>query len=370
VLLAGAALVHVRPAVADTFPDLYSVSVAPNPDATDARTDAIRRAMAVLLTRITGRAGAGDDPRLADLIRGATRYLNAYDPSRDAIRVGFSRSAVEAALLQLNMPIWGDERPATLLWLAVDLGGGQRAELQAVGTAGSRGRETVAGVASNPLTPDAAAAFRAIVDEISSAADERGLPLVLPRLDAEDRRQVRFADVWGGFDPFVARAAVRYAADAVLIGRVGMTDTGPEVGWTFLCGDTRQLRTTSSVRAGIDAIADLYAAKYTVVGGAQLTRMTIQGIRSWPDFGRVLGYLDTVSVIDSVDVESLSTDGEMLLRVAARGDDNQLRQYLTLDGELVPSGEAATGCLASASDSGSMVFVPKSLAGDRELSGQ
>jgi len=341
---------------AATFGDLYIVTVAPDPEAQDTRSDAIRRAMSLLLTRITGRQQASAYPAMQELIDDADRYRDSYSQiSENEIRVGFIPSQIDQALDRLNMPIWGAERPSTLLWIASDFGDGQRVELRASDvvdpiSAGNRiSAGAVSGVASTVLPGEAAAFFEDIAAEMLSAADERGLPIVLPKLDAEDRRYVSFADVWGGFDRFVANAADRYNVDSILIARVSMNEFGLEVRWTAQRGDRRQTLTTPRARMGIDWLADEFASEFTTVGGARLTRITIKDIRGWRDF-RVVEYLESVSIIESVDVESFA-GGDLVLRVTARGDASQLDRVLTLDGELSP-----------AENTDGLVYVPARLA--------
>jgi hypothetical protein len=290
-----------------------------------------------------------------------TSYLSATDE----VRVGFSRSGVNDALTSLNLPIWGAERPSTLVWIAADLGGGQRTEIMADTVTPPRRPGEVLGAAAFPLAEDAQATFDAILDELITTADERGLPIVFPLLDAEDRAQVRFADVWGGFDQFVARAAERYPVDAVLIGRVAVTTFGLEVRWTLLRGELRETVVTADVRSGIDWLADAFAAQFTTVGGARLTRVTVRGIESHADFGRVFEYLQSVSVIDGASVVPESwSQGSVVIRLAARGDDATLRQYLELDGVLraVPAGggdePGDDGAPGGAGRAGLLEFVP------------
>ena len=342
-----------------TFPELYTVSVPSNPEATNVRADAEQRAMQVLLTRITGRRDAASQPEMADLLRNASDYVTSYQSATDAVRVGFSRSGVNEVLDSLNLPYWGAERPSTLVWIAADLGGGQRTEVMADTATPSRRAGEVLGAPAFPLTEDARATFDAILDELITVADERGLPIVLPLLDEQDRMQVRFADVWGGFDQFVAQAAERYAVDAVLIGRVAVTSFGQEVRWTLLRGELRQTAVTTDMRSGIDWLADQFAAQFITVGGTRLTWITVRGIESWPDFGRVFEYLQSVSVIDStsVNVESWS-QGSLLVRLAARGDDAALRQVLELGGVLRAVAPDRAGVPVGAAGAGRLEFVP------------
>ncbi|HET7133897.1 MAG TPA: hypothetical protein VFJ95_16695, partial [Gammaproteobacteria bacterium] len=59
------------------------------------------------------------------------------------------------------------------------------------------------------------------------------------------------------------------------------------------------------------------------------------------DYGRVMSYLESLSVLQSVDVESLER-GALNLRVNARGGSQVLERVLALGGVLTPaSGGAA-----------------------------
>lgn len=343
---------------AAVFEELYTVSVAPDPEARNQRSDAIRRGMRVLLTRVTGLRSAPDDPRLAGLIADAERHNTYYgEVADDEIRIGFRRAPINEELTRLGLPIWADERPSTLLWAAMDFGAGERAEVGASRT-GSNRAGPLEGDASNELRTEAESLFEDFSDEILTAADQRGLPIVLPRLDAEDRRFVRFADVWGGFDRFVEQAAERYGVDAILIARVSVTDAGPEVRWVLRRGEARQEFVTAEPRAGIERLADQFAAEYTIVGGTRRTRLTIRGIETWPDYGRVLEYLESLSIVESVDVQSLSPEGELRLSLVARGDDSQLSQVLTLGGVLARPVGNGPDFAAVAGAASELVFVP------------
>jgi len=358
-------------AAAATFPDLYTVTVDADRQACDTRAttrqraDLARDGMAALLTRITGRQQAASYPEISELLTNAPRLMiSCGAPTAGRVRVGFNASAVNETLTALDWPIWGAERPLTLVWLAVDFGDGQRAELRAApsGRGRSGGPSVVVGDPSDPLPAATREVFDSIAADVLAAADERGLPVVLPQLDTEDRRLVRFADVWGGFDPFVVQAAERYNADAVLIGRVRVTEAGYSIRWTLQRADRRESRMADDLRAGVDWLADQFAAQYTTVGGARSSRITVQGITTWPDYGRVIEYLGSVSIVSSVDVESVS-QGQLQLRVEARGDEAQLRQYLTLDGVLEPPPDAGPDFgdgVGAAPDA--LVFVPSWLS--------
>src|SRR5690606_25504380 len=161
-------------------------------------------------------------------------------------RVEFNAARVSQALAQRNRPVWGPERPLTLLWVAFDDGFGERVLLGA----------NDAGVAAGSPLAELLQTTRA---ELAAAADERGLPIALPLLDLEDLQALTFTDVWGGFEEPIRAASARYGADSILIGRVRIGDFGPEVQWLLLGAAGRQLLAGSTISEGLHWVADIYA---------------------------------------------------------------------------------------------------------------
>src|SRR5688500_12699247 len=120
-----------RHADAATLIDLYSVTVERDPRASDQRS-AVEAAMTRLLVRVTGSRNVALDPALQQLISTADDYRTFYGTDRQGRSlVGFSRPDVERTLTELGKPVWGPERPLTLLWVAIDDGAGGRALLGA-----------------------------------------------------------------------------------------------------------------------------------------------------------------------------------------------------------------------------------------------
>jgi hypothetical protein len=327
VVALAAASTSGLPSRAATLADLYTVTVTPDPAAADQREAAMQAAMERLLIRATGSRMAPLEPALRPLITAPDQYLASYGNDRQGRAVvGFSRGRVERALTELGQPVWGPERPLTVLWVAIDDGAGGRSLLGA-------GEPAAFGV---PTTPQMAEINDAVREEIIAAADERGLPIAWPLLDLQDLGAVEFLDVWGGFEENVVAASARYRADAVLIGRVRPGTFGTEVEWLFVHGVERQALQVAGVRDGLDVAADRYAADLATRGGANVTLLTVNNVNTPADYGRVVSYLERQSVLESVDVESLD-GGTLRLRVAARGDARVLERVLALGGVLRPS---------------------------------
>jgi uncharacterized protein len=331
----AAAAIWTAPSTAATFTDLYSVTVAPDPTAADQRAAATQAAMARLLIRVTGSRNSPLDPAVQPLLAAPDEFLTSRGSDREGrFLVGFRRSQIERALMERGLPVWGPERPLTLLWVAVDDGAGGRTLLGA-------NEPAEFGV---PATPQRAALLATVREEITAAADERGLPIAWPLLDLEDLNAVEFLDVWGRFEERIVAASTRYRADAVLIGTVRPGIVGNEIEWLFVNGVERRLLPAAAIRDGLDAAADRYAADLATVGGANVALLTIVDVRTAADYGRVMSYLERQSVLENVDVESYG-EGTLRLRVAARGDARVLERVLALGGVLRPA--AAVSSLGS-----------------------
>ncbi len=328
-LLAIAVILLASNVPAATFPDLYAIVVpreAAAPSQGPARTqdETLRFAMGQLLTRVTGRRDAAFEPALGGMLENAREFLEQIGTlDRDNLIVRFNASNVESALVRLEQPVWGAERPLTLVWLGVDAGLGQRELLSAEARAGAPESELLRTLA-------------ALRSELATVADERGLLLTLPLLDIEDMATLSFADVWGGFRDRVERASERYAADDILIGQVRLTGFGPVARWTLIKGGRELGLPGQSLREGLDALADLYAAEFSTIGRASATVVTITGVRTLEDYGRVMRYMESLSMLGSVMPEGLA-DGALQLRVAARGGEAGLRRILGLGGLLRPA---------------------------------
>jgi uncharacterized protein len=286
--------------------------------------------MGQLLTRLTGRRDAGWDPELAGIVEAANDYVDAVGfETADRLLVRFNSRALEQELTRLGRPIWGPERPLTLVWLAVDGPGGERAIL-----AGDDALDGASAAMTQVMTQ--------LREELQAAADERGLPITLPLLDLEDLNAIDFTDIWGGFTDRIAAASRRYRADALLVGKARATEFGVTVEWTLT--DDRGARRVigGAVRDGLDSLADLYAAEFATLGGTRAQRITVTDVVSVDDYGRLMKYLAGLSVLESVQVESLD-NGAVTLRLAARGDPAVLERVLRLGGLLKPSFAPSSG---------------------------
>lgn len=297
------------------MPGLFEAEVEFDGD----RDRAFRDALGKVLVRLTGRRDAATAAELEPLLANAASYAQQFSqPAPELLWVGFDGASLERELGRLGQPVWGAERPSTLLWVAVDAGGGKRFFV------------------SSGADFEEEAALRG---QILEAARARGLPMVFPLMDAEDRSQASFGEVWGGFEDSIRAASERYGVDAVLVGRLAAEDRG-HGRWSLYGADGVE-RWSGTVAESIDRLADGFAARFAVVssGETRPVMVAVSGVGSIEDFGRVSRFLGGLTAVETVGVETVEGD-QVTFRVALRGEPAALDQAVRLGGVLRPDGAA------------------------------
>ena len=298
-----------QPAGAASVAGLYEAETAFE----GAREAGFRAALAQVLVRITGRRDVVDRPAIEPLLDNAAAYVQQFrQPGPGRLWAAFDGVALERELARLGLPVWGAERPGTLLWIAVDAGGGQRFV-----------------VASG----DEAPAESAIREQALEAAARRGIAVVFPLMDAEDRAKASFAEVWGGFEDSIRDASARYGVEAVLVGRLAADDLGYGR-WTFY-GVDGVARWSGDVGESIDRLADRFAARFAVMtsGAAREVRLAVSGVETIADYGRVSRFLSSLTAVERVGVERVEQD-RVIYRIELRGGADALGEAVRLDGLL------------------------------------
>ncbi|HEV2321384.1 MAG TPA: DUF2066 domain-containing protein, partial [Gammaproteobacteria bacterium] len=259
VLLCGTLPVHAVP-----VSGLYEASVPVTDRTSTARSVALQQALSAVLVKITGaRSVPGTlTPMLAD----PNRYLQQYsyeqapvDPSAPAVSTDgspalvlwakFDPKVVNQDVSAARMSLWGMERPRTLVWLALQDSSGGR------------------------LLPAADAS--SLMQALTNAAQQRGIVLLFPQLDAIDRAALGVPDVAGFNLDRISAASARYRPDAVLVGSVTPFGNGQYAAhWELLNGAEQETWQTppgdemAVATDGVQVTADRYATRYAIAAGA------------------------------------------------------------------------------------------------------
>jgi uncharacterized protein len=325
-----AVLLFAGPAGATRVPGLYGADV----DATGASGSgldaAFDAALGQVLVKLTGLPDGADPAKRKRLFPNPAALVQKYTVQPgNRLRVEFDPTAMRRALDSAGLPLWDIDRPLVIVWLAIDGGEDARFILPD-------------GAAADPqLAGDTLVEFQ---QALQGVARERGLPLVLPLLDANDITRVTFADVRDEVREPILAASERYGAEAVLIGRSGSLDINAEtVRWTLLAGEEEASweGTVASGPAEAAAVLSRQLATYADAGGAR--RVIVTGIDSFPQYGSLLQYFRSLPIVERASISRV--DGQSVeFELEVRGDTERLRRTLDtsalLVGESVPAAAA------------------------------
>ena len=309
-------------AAAVEMSSLYSVQVPLDPDDPDARNLAYQTALTEVLVRITGTTAVVESEQIAALFPNAARYVSQYRPGPDnSLVVSLDGPGIENVLRQAGAPIWGRDRPLTLIWIAVDWGQGER--------------EIVAADDEERMSGDARSIDRnrLLRERVLEVAERRGIPVLFPLVDIEDLENISFSDIWGGFDDLLLLASARYQADTVLVGRI-RTDSPMMNRWTWYIDEGRA-SWTGATEEVINLLADSLAARFGVDSQSPLEtiRLTISGIESVKAFGRVQQFMENLRGIDAVMIDTVAGD-RIIYEVKVQGGTERLQRALELSNML------------------------------------
>ncbi len=338
---------------------LYEQRVAIANESDTERDRAFREALEAVLLKITGERRWLEHPVLQQAVRNAQSYVEGIsyasetveviadelprpaDPETDQagqvdpelaasslpalreqryIDVNFAASLLDELLASANIPVWDSNRPSVLVWMALQNAEGERSMLTAD---------------SNPR----------IIAIIQDFATERGLPIIFPVLDFEDRRALSEEALWTQDEAVISVASSRYGADSVLSGRLLFTASGELVGlWQFIFQgqvevfDGYDEELAGYLNAPLDRITNQLASYFAIVpetSSQQVVRLRVEGIKDLSAYSALVSYVSSLGLVQSVSMAAL--DGERLeLQLGLLGDPQQLFELIALDRDLLP----------------------------------
>jgi uncharacterized protein len=299
----------------------------------EARADGIRDAFAKVLVKVSGERSVLSDDGIKDLLRRASGYVQEYryralgvdgagtdagKPDR-MLWVRFDERAVNRMLRKSGLPVWGATRPTVLVWL---------------------GEET--GAARSLISLEQRSDLKAVLQQV---ADARGLPLLFPLMDIEDRSALPVSDLWGGFEGDIRRASARYLPDVILVGLLrgrGGNDWQGE--WTLYLHDktnrwsTRAGSESALAEDGLQQAADALALRFApqqVSEGMTTLRIRIHGVNQLADYILVRDYLQSMAMIEQLDLLA-ATPEHISFLVRIQGGREVLERGIQLGAVLEP----------------------------------
>lgn len=165
---------------------------------------ALKQALRQVFVKMSGSASVLDNAGVKAALVSPDKLLRAY---RFAFENGVTYYVAEfdeaklTGLLQREMlPVWGDRRPETIVWIAQQNDDASKIILD----------ESQSSLLKESLT---------------QTAKERGVPLSLPLMDLTDSVNITTYDIWGRFVEPLKVASVRYGIDNIIGARVYRNDS-------------------------------------------------------------------------------------------------------------------------------------------------
>ncbi|MGH8397700.1 MAG: DUF2066 domain-containing protein [Gammaproteobacteria bacterium] len=347
---------------------LYEASVPVPDQSAAARSVALQQALAAVLVKITGERTAGGVPALANLIQDPSQFLQQYRYEQapvngsatpatyyDLTRTGapaiaptglllsakFDPEVVNQAVRGAHEPLWGQERPVTLVWLALQEGS----------------KQSIVSSGNNSTS----------VQAMNSAASQRGVTLIFPTMDAVDQQAIGFPDISNDITERIQQASRRYKPDAILVGNIYMTTPGQYAArWQLTAGAQSQSWTTppadlASVAAdGVQTTADHYAQWFAVAANALGTNgitVSVSGVTDVAAYAKVLAYLSGLTPVKSAQVTQVNNQ-TVYFSLDTRGDLSNLQHAVLLGGLLKPAASAAASSVLPTTASLQFQYVP------------
>lgn len=305
----------LRPAVAAEA--ALSVRIAVESQQPEVREQVTRQALSQILLRMTGRDDLAESEAAAPLLERPGRFLQRYQyesqPGQQLVLLmQFDGTAIRRALAGRGVPTWSADRPPVLVWLAVEQGG------RRLLVGGEEGGDIRA--------------------QLQAAAARRGVLLLFPLMDSEDRQKVSGADVFGGFTERVQQASERYGTPLMVMGRMYREGGGWAARWTLSERDSVSWNTAGPtlgevLNSAAVELATRLQTRYAILPtpGSREQQLVIQvaGVSTLRDYDRLERRLRSVGGVTDVRPLALEPDTVMLqlaFEIAPERVWNALRQ--------------------------------------------
>jgi hypothetical protein len=339
-------LISWQPSAALQVSGLYSQQIPVTNDGEAERNRAFREAFASVVVKVSGDPRWLENPAIERAIAQAQNYVEAtsyiskliqlpiedntasadtdeeqfYMAEQRIISITFAAALIDELLADAGIPIWDGNRPSVLVWMVLQNSAGGREFLTAD---------------SNPE----------IVQVMQDFAAARGLPIIFPVLDFEDRKTLSENVAWNLDEAVISSASERYGADSILAGRLHFTASSELVGlWQF------QFQDQADVFDGFDSELQPYlydplnrittqlASYFAILPesiGSETIRLRIDGIENLNAYSSLLNYVENLGLVAIV--TTAAVDGERIeLQLSLVGDARQLYEQIALDRDLFP----------------------------------
>lgn len=353
-------------AFAVTVTDLYRVSVAVENQGDESRKLGIQWAFQQLLIKVSGSQDVLNNPTLIEASQNAERYVQGFSYQQDGfdeqiyLQAWFSKALVVPLIKRAQAPIWGENRPLLLNWLAIEptdnmvIGHFDVARLIRLAQGNDDGSINP-GDAPNDVLAESAPIVRGerllvsnqhmqLHKRFSRAFSERGLPILWPVDDLEDQANLPLNQLWWLSARAIELASQRYQTDAVLAGKLNQSANGV---WQYegilQHGLVKKnIITESDTPMGALTLASgevgqyfsgQFAIKSDPMNGRSGIRVLVKKVSSFTNYSKVLAYFKNITGVRTVEVAQVDRNN-LELYLSLEGSWDKVQRIISLDNKL------------------------------------
>jgi hypothetical protein len=315
--------------------DLYRISVAVDDQSEESRKLGVQWAFQQLLIKVSGYQEVLEDPTLIEASQNALRYMQGFSYHQDDVdgqmylQAWFSKALLVPLMRRAHVPIWGENRPLLLNWLAIE------SNTNAI----TSGDGVVSG--RRLLISEQSPEWKT---RLGRAFSERGLPILWPINDLEDQSALPLNQLWWLISNSIAEASVRYQADAILAGKLNQSTEGiwqyegvlmqGEQNFSILTEGDSPLAALKNVSTEVGTFfADQFAIKSDRMNGRSGIRILVKKVQDFSDYSKILVYLQNISGVRRVEVAQVDRDN-LQLYLSLEGSWDKVQRIIRLDNKL------------------------------------
>lgn len=294
---------------------------------------ALRQALQQVLVKVSGNRTLLDSSLISQNLSRAADYLRSYRyetlDGRLYLLINFAPQRIEKMIRVAGFPVWDKRRPDSIIWLAVEEPQSRQRRILS--------RETDI----------------ALFEALKISASERGIEIIEPLWDLNDRQQIGLYDIWGGFSQKINQASKRYDVEAVLSARLfqgKVADNEESINWLadwrfshngeLMSGQIAGSEQVLLLSTLVNVLADKLAAEYAVdLTGRDpneaKAEISIMNVASLGSYVQVLKFLNSLSVVAKAAL--IVQQGEKAtFQLDLLGDKEDLIRALNLDDKIKP----------------------------------
>ena len=323
-LIMALAVVWCAPGRAVVVEDLFTIELPVADQTTSLRLEAFSEAFRQVVVKVSGSDDALASPAFKVPMQRSARYVKqfryvnrsqgdeqGFDSGQLYLRIDFDQQLIEALLREHNFPVWGRERPSTLLVISYDINEKIR-------------------LASQDATPD-------LIEALDQAAARHAVPVLFPLMDLEDIAQVSIGDIAARQYDRIEIMSRRYGPNALLVGQViGRSGEGWRGDWEVRFADQlfRWKHEAPSKQEVIDQVirhlARILALEYALEDHRNMSQALLLSVSSLYGIANLLKvqrYLESLNAVESVRVEMINKD-VVTYRLGLRNDPEDLQRLI------------------------------------------